>query len=49
MAQDIKNNQLSEILNEYLEELDFKLQYPDELMEIATGFQSLDMKLKDRY
>lgn len=38
-------NNLSEILNDYLRELDFKVQHPDELMGLSIGFDNLDKRL----
>ena len=38
-------NNLSQILNEYLQELDFKIQHPHTLMGLATGFDNLDTRL----
>ena len=45
MAENTAENNISEILNEYLHELDFRVQHPDALMGLATGFKNLDKRL----
>ncbi len=45
MTENTVENNLSEILNDYLHELDFRVQHPDALMGIATGFDNLDKRL----
>lgn len=45
MTEDTAENNLSEILNDYLRELDFKVQHPDELMGLSIGFDNLDKRL----
>ena len=45
MTEDTAENNLSEILNDYLREMDFKVQHPDELMGLSIGFDNLDKRL----
>lgn len=45
MTEDTAENNLSKILNDYLRELDFKVQHPDELMGLSIGFDNLDKRL----
>lgn len=45
MTEDTAENNLSKILNDYLRELDFKVQHPDELMGLSIGFDNLYKRL----